>query len=115
MQTTGRLFDDIARVASGAAGALSGVREEVESLVKHRLERLLADMDLVPRDEFEAVKEVAANARAEQENLEARVAALEAALAGQTGKKPAPMKSTAKASGRKSAATKRDNSPSSEE
>ena len=99
MQTTGRLFDDIARVASGAAGALSGVRDEVEALVKHRMERILADMDLVPRDEFEAVKEVAANARAEQEKLETRVAALEAALAG----KASPRKTAKKATARKSA------------
>ncbi|WP_425406297.1 accessory factor UbiK family protein [Hwanghaeella sp.] len=104
MQTTGRLFDDIARVASGAAGALSGVRDEVEALVKHRMERILADMDLVPRDEFEAVKEVAANARAEQEKLEARVAALEAALAGKsTARKAAPRKSSAAKSGKTSA------------
>lgn len=107
MQTTGRLFDDIARVASGAAGALSGVREEVESLVKHRLERMMADMDLVPRDEFEAVKEVAATARAEQEKLEARVAALEAALANKTEpRKPRQGKSSAKASAAKPARSK---------
>lgn len=99
MQTTGRFFDDIARVASGAAGALSGVRDEVEALVKHRMERILADMDLVPRDEFEAVKEVAATARAEQEKLEKRIAALEATLA----EKPSPRKAARKAAARKSA------------
>ncbi len=81
MQTTGRLFDDVARVASGAAGALSGVREEIEGLIKHRLERMIGEMDLVTREEFEAVKDVAATARAEQEILEAKVADLEQALA----------------------------------
>ena len=80
MQVDNRFLDDLARVANGAAGALSGVREEVEALVRQRAERFLADMDLVTRDEFEAVKAVAAKARREQEALEARVAALEAAL-----------------------------------
>ena len=80
MQVDNRFLDDLARVANGAAGALSGVREEVEALVRQRAERFLADMDLVTRDEFEAVKAGAAKARREQEALEARVAALEAAL-----------------------------------
>jgi len=94
MQTTGRVFDDIARVASGAAGALSGVREEIEGLIKHRLERMVSEMDLVTREEFEAVKAVAAKARTEQEHLEAKVAELEAALAA--SQKPAkPRKSPA--------------------
>lgn len=77
MQTQSRLFDDLARVAGGALGALSGVREEIELLVRGRLESLLADMDLVSRDEFEAVKAMAAEARAENERLAARLAALE--------------------------------------
>lgn len=77
MQTTGKLFDDLARVANGAAGAASGIRAEIEGIVRQRLERLLSDMDLVPRDEFEAVKAVAQKAREEQEKLEERVAALE--------------------------------------
>lgn len=81
MQTTGRLFDDIARVATGAAGALTGVREEAETLVKNRLERLISEMDLVTREEFDAVKAVAAQARAEQEALSAKVEELEKALA----------------------------------
>lgn len=77
MQTQSRLFDDLARVAGGALGALSGVREEIELLVRGRLESLLADMDLVSREEFEAVKAMAAEARAENERLAARLAALE--------------------------------------
>ena len=76
MQTQSRLFDDLARVAGGALGALSGVREEIELLVRGRLESLLADMDLVSRDEFETVKAMAAEARAENERLAARIAAL---------------------------------------
>ena len=81
MQVDNRLLDDLARLASGALGSLSGLKEEIEGLVRQRLERLLAEIELVRRDEFEAVKAVAANARAGQEALEARVAALEEALA----------------------------------
>src|SRR5215472_11554579 len=77
MQSENRFFDDLARVASGAMGAVAGLRTEMETLVKQRFERLLADMDLVRRDEFEAVKAMAARARSEQEDLVLRVAALE--------------------------------------
>lgn len=86
MQVDNRLLDDLARVASGAFGALSGVRGEVEARLKHQFERILSDMDLVQREEFEAVKAMAAKARQEQEALEKRVAALEAVL---VAKKPA--------------------------
>jgi BMFP domain-containing protein YqiC len=81
MQTSNRLFDDLAKVASGAASAVVGLRQEFESLVRQRIERLIDDFDLITRDEFEAVKAMAAHARAEQEKLEARVAELEAKLA----------------------------------
>lgn len=80
MQTQNRFFDDLARLASGAAGAVSGVRGEVEARLKDQLERLLAGMDLVRREEFEAVKAMAAKARSEQEDLERRVALLEGRL-----------------------------------
>lgn len=80
MQTQNRLFDDLARVAGGALGALTGVRDEIEGIIRHRLERTLAEMDLVTRDEFEAVKAMAAEARAENEHLAARIAELEEAL-----------------------------------
>ncbi len=104
MQVDNRFLDDLARVANGAVGALSGIREEVETLVKQRAERFMADMDLVTREEFEVVKEVAAKARLEQEALEARVAALEAALAEL--KKPAPKaKRTRKTAAAKKTAT----------
>ena len=81
MQVENRFLDDLARVANGAIGTLSGMREEIEALVRQRVERFLADMDLVTREEFEVVKDVAAKARTEQEALETRVATLEAALA----------------------------------
>lgn len=82
MQVDNKILDDLARVASGAFGALSGVRGEVEARLKHQFERILSEMDLVSREEFEAVKAMAAKARTEQEALEKRVAALEAALSG---------------------------------
>jgi hypothetical protein len=81
MQTENRLFDDLARMANGAINTLSGVREEIESRLRERVERWLAEMDMVPREEFEAIKELAQKARAEQEDLTAKVAALEQKLA----------------------------------
>jgi BMFP domain-containing protein YqiC len=81
MQSQSRFFDDLARVAAGAMGALSGVRGEIETRVREQLERVLAGMDLVSRDEFEAVKVMAAKARSEQEDLAKRVAELESRLA----------------------------------
>jgi BMFP domain-containing protein YqiC len=77
MQTDNRLLDDLARMANGALNTLSGLREEIESRVRERVERVLANMDMVPRDEFEAVKAMAQKARAEQEDLTAKVAELE--------------------------------------
>lgn len=81
MQTDNRLFDDIARAANGALGALSGVRSEIESQLRGFMERWLKTQDLVTREEFEVVKEMAARARTENEALAAKVANLEAALA----------------------------------
>jgi BMFP domain-containing protein YqiC len=81
MQSQSRFFDDLARVAAGAVGALSGVRSEVESRLREQFERVLAGMDLVTREEFEAVKAMAAKARAEQEDLARRLAEIEGAVA----------------------------------
>ena len=77
MQTENRLFDDLARMANGALNTLSGLREEIENRVRERVERMLADMDMVPREEFDAIKAVAQTARTEQEALAAKVAELE--------------------------------------
>jgi BMFP domain-containing protein YqiC len=85
MQSQNRFFDDMARVASGAMGALSGVRGEIEARVRDQLERVLAGMDLVSREEFEAVKAMAAKAREEQEALARRFEVLEARLAAIEG------------------------------
>ena len=81
MQTENRLFDDLARMANGAINTLSGVREEIESRLRERVEHWLTEMDMVPREEFEAIKELAQKARAEQEDLSAKVTALEQKLA----------------------------------
>jgi BMFP domain-containing protein YqiC len=81
MQSSNRLLDDLARVASGAASAVAGMRAEIEGLVRQRVERLINELDLVGRDEFDVAKAMATRARAEQERLEQRVSALEAALA----------------------------------
>ena len=77
MQSQNRFFDDMARVAAGAMGALSGVRGEIEARFRDQFERILAGMDLVSREEFEAVKAMAAKAREEQEILLQRIAKLE--------------------------------------
>ncbi len=78
MQTQNKFLDDIARAATGAMGALGGIKAELDSQVKALVERFLKSQDLVTREEFEAVKEMAAKARAENEALAHRVAALEA-------------------------------------
>lgn len=90
VQTQNKLLDDFARLATGAAGTLHGLRAEIEAQVRQKVERLAADFDLVTREEFEAVKEMAATARAEAEALKARLEALEGAGAAKasTGHKP---------------------------
>ena len=87
MQSDNRLFDDAAKLAGGAIGTLAGLRREIEALARQQVERLLARMDLVTRDEFEAVREMAAKARAEQEDLTVRLAALEAKTMPKLGAK----------------------------
>lgn len=88
MAAPNRVFEDAARVAGGAMGTLAGVKREVESLVRHQLDRLLAGMDLVTREEFDTVREMAAKARAENERLEARLSALEGKQAKPAARKP---------------------------
>ncbi len=84
MQSQNRIFDDMARLAGGAAGLFAGLRAEIDALVKQQMQRVLGEMELVPREEFEAVKAMAAKAREEQETLQARVEALEARIAALT-------------------------------
>jgi len=80
-QTSNRFFDEIARLMNDAAGVASGVRREFDTMVRNQADRVLRDLDLVRREEFEAVKEMARLAREQNEALEARIAALEARLA----------------------------------
>ena len=78
--TQTRFFDELAKLMTNAAGAAQGVRREVDTLVQSQMERVLNNMELVKREEFEAVKAMAARAREENEALSARLAALEARL-----------------------------------
>jgi BMFP domain-containing protein YqiC len=81
MQTGNPIFDDLARVASGAFSTLSGMREEIETRIKERLERFAGEMDLATREELDAVKAMALKARAAQEEIDGRLSRLEASLA----------------------------------
>ena len=81
-QPRGRIFDDLGKLVSDAAGIAQGVRREAETVVKTQIERLLASMDVVTREEFEALRELAAAAREENDSLKARIAALEKKLGG---------------------------------
>jgi BMFP domain-containing protein YqiC len=77
MQSQNRIFDDLARVAGGALSALTSVKDEIEALIRDRLERFMAEGNFVRREEFEVVRAMAAEARAEQERLAKRVEELE--------------------------------------
>jgi BMFP domain-containing protein YqiC len=84
MQTDNPFLDSLARLFTDAAGAAQSVRAELDTFMRQRLERLVADMDFVPREEFEVVKDMAAKARAENEKLAAKLDAVEARLAKAT-------------------------------
>ena len=79
-QPTGRFFDELGKLITDAAGAAEGVRKEIETVVRGQAERVLRDLDVVQREEFEAVKAMAQKAREENEALKAKIAALEAAI-----------------------------------
>jgi BMFP domain-containing protein YqiC len=80
-QTSNRLMDEFAKLMNDAASVAQGARREVETAVRHQFERFIGEMDLVQRDEVDAVSEMAANARRENEELRAEIGALEARLA----------------------------------
>jgi hypothetical protein len=79
-QTSNKLFDEMARLMGDAASVAQGVKREAETVFRTQMERFVADMDLVKREEFDVVKEMVSKARAENEDLKARIAALEAKL-----------------------------------
>jgi len=81
-QTSGRFFDELGKLLTDAAGAADGVRKEVEAVMRAQAERVLNELDVVQREEFEAVKAMAQKAREENELLRDRIAALEAKAAG---------------------------------
>ena len=87
-QTSNRIFDEMARLMNDAAGVAQGVRREADTLFRTQAERILRDLDVVQREEFEAVKEMARLAREENEALKARIAALEAKLGGSAAAAP---------------------------
>jgi BMFP domain-containing protein YqiC len=80
-QTNNRFLDELAKLMTDAAGAAQGMRRDVETMLKSQGERVLREMDVVQREEFEAAKAMAVKAREENEQLAARIAALEAELA----------------------------------
>ena len=80
-QTNNRFLDELAKLMTDAAGAAQGMRREFQTMMRAQGEKILRDMDVVQREEFEAVKEMAAKAREENERLSARIAALEAEIA----------------------------------
>jgi BMFP domain-containing protein YqiC len=82
MQTRNPFFDDISKMANGAMGALSGVKGEMETRVRDQIAKILDGMDIPRRDEFEAVKAMAAKAREENEALRQQIAELQAKLGG---------------------------------
>jgi BMFP domain-containing protein YqiC len=86
-QTTGRFFDELGKLLTDAAGAADGVRKEVEGVVRAQAERVLRELDVVQREEFEAVKAMAQKAREENELLRERIAALEAKAAKKKAEK----------------------------
>ncbi|MGO1078637.1 accessory factor UbiK family protein [Inquilinus sp. CA228] len=94
-----KLIDDLVRVATGAFGAVAGVREEARTRLREQFEHILSRLDVVTREEFEIVRALAQRAREEQELLTARVAALEAAAtpAAKPAAKPAASKRAAPA------------------
>ena len=91
-QTSNRFFDEVARLMNDAAGVAQGIRREVDTMFKTQAEKWLRDLDLVKREEFEAVKDMARLAREENEVLRTRIAALEVKLgtAGPSASPPPP-------------------------
>lgn len=89
MQTQNKILDDLAKMASGALGGLSGLRQEIEMRIREQLQKTMAGADFVSREEFEAVKAMAQQARIEQEKLTQRLTELEVELRRREANPPA--------------------------
>ncbi len=94
MQTRNRIFDDLAKVANSAAGTMAGLKDEIENMVRYRIESCMYDMNMVSREEFDAVKAIAAKARSEQVAFKKRIEELEAKLDGSSHTTRARKKTT---------------------
>jgi BMFP domain-containing protein YqiC len=95
-QTSNRMFDELARLMTDAASVAQGVKREAETAFRSQVERFVNDLNLVKREDFDVVRELASKARAENEVLAARIAALEARLAGDTSVEAASPEETQK-------------------
>jgi BMFP domain-containing protein YqiC len=107
MQSDKRIFDDLSKFLNGVAGTVAGMGREAEAGFRERTREWVAGMDLVSREEFDAVKQMAATARAEAEELKARVAALEAASGKPKSAPKAAAKPAAKTTAKSKAAPKK--------
>ena len=87
MQTRNRLFDDLAKVANSALGTVTGMKDEVEQMIRHRVENFIGGMNLVTREEFDVVQAMIVKSREEQEKLNIRIVELETKLKSQPLKK----------------------------
>jgi BMFP domain-containing protein YqiC len=87
MQTRNRFFDDLAKVANSAVGTVAGMKDEIEQMVRHRVEKFVDGMNLVTREEFDVVQAMVAKSRKEQEKLTIRIVGLETKLKTQSEKK----------------------------
>jgi BMFP domain-containing protein YqiC len=96
-QTSNRLLDEFARLMTDAAGVAQGLRREVETVVKSQAERFLGEMDVVQREEFDAVRDMAARAREENETLKRRIEELERRLHGGVATSQVPAAGAAEA------------------
>jgi BMFP domain-containing protein YqiC len=97
-QTSNRIFDEMARLMGDAANVAQGVKREAETVFRTQMERFVADLDLVKREEFDVVREMASKARAENEDLKKRVAELEKALTAAAKPKRSPRQAKPKQS-----------------
>lgn len=106
MQSENRIFDDLAKMVNGIAGTVAGAGREAEAAMRERAREFIGNMDFVSREEFEAVKQMAATARAEADALKARLDKLEGAAQPAAARKSPAAKTTAKAAPKGRAAPK---------